>query len=1055
MYFIKLDATGNIQWTKAVGGSGSDRGQEVVQTTDGGYAMAGETNSFGGSPDDMYVVKLDASGNLLWDKRYGTASIADQAFSITATSDGGLALCGTAYFFIQGNLSASSNEYYIIKLDATGNLQWTRLIRNPDAPNIYPDYARSIIQTSDGGYMVSGEAGKRKPSGGFVTKILLIKLDASGNVSWNRFYGATAIPGFSANDSDYGESVIQTSDGGYVVAGYTFSYNYDFSQARAVGLELYIIKVDANGNLLWTKVIGEQDNDVGKAVIATSDGGFAVAGYVQPYVAGSRTDDFYFVKLDAALNNCCTTRNGGAELSNAATNTTRGSQFGGGATAATGGTEASGGIMNDLCNLVLKVTIDSTNVKCKGACNGAATATATGGSAPYTYTWSNGSTEASATALCAGKYTVIVIDNLGKRDTAEVNITEPATAITGSAQKTDANCNGACNGTATAAAQGGTPTYSFLWNTTPAQNTATANNLCAGNYNCIIADNNGCRDTVNVVINEPPPINADSTVTPANCGNSDGRATITNVSGGTGPYSFSWNTTPVQNSATANNLAAGSYLVTITDSRSCNSQLTVVIPNLGGGSASIEVQDATCFDQASGSAKAIVTGGTPPFNYSWNTTPVQNTAQAQNLRAGNYTCTITDAANCVIIADATVGQPAEITAQTSSVNADCGASNGSAEVLGVNGGSAPYTYSWNTVPPQTVAKATGIPAGAYTCTISDAKGCSKSLQVSVVNNNAASASGSSTQVSCQGGSNGSITVTMNGGTPPFSYSWNTTPVQTTATANNLKAGIYSCTITDANNCVAVYTDTITEPGGFKININHTPACGENSGSATAIVTGGTPPYTYAWSPGGGTGPVLQGASAGVYILTFTDASGCSGTDSIKIQTLPIPALDAGQDEEITIGDSVELLATGSSGSYSWEPGTNLSCIDCPNPQASPLQTTTYTVTLTAPNGCTNTDTVRVLVNVICGEVFVPNAFSPNGDGENDQLCVYGNCFKTLRFMIFNRWGENVFDTESTKPCWDGTFRDKPMNSAVFGFYLEGVLYTGEEIKRKGEINLIR
>jgi gliding motility-associated-like protein len=99
--------------------------------------------------------------------------------------------------------------------------------------------------------------------------------------------------------------------------------------------------------------------------------------------------------------------------------------------------------------------------------------------------------------------------------------------------------------------------------------------------------------------------------------------------------------------------------------------------------------------------------------------------------------------------------------------------------------------------------------------------------------------------------------------------------------------------------------------------------------------------------------------------------------------------------------------------------------------------------------------VKVVVNVICGEVFVPNAFSPNGDGENDQLCVYGNCFKTLRFMIFNRWGENVFDTESTKPCWDGTFRDKPMNSAVFGFYLEGVLYTGEEIKRKGEINLIR
>lgn len=425
MYFIKLDAGGNIQWTKVVGGAGADRGQEVVQTNDGGYAMAGQTNSFGSSNDDMYVVKLDAAGNLIWDKRFGTAGSLDQAFSLTATSDGGLALCGTSYFFT-GAAASSSTEYAIIKLDAAGSLQWTRLIRNPDAPNIYPDYARSIIQTADGGYMISGDAGRKKASGGYVPKIFLVKLDASGNVSWNRFYGATSIPGFSAENSEYGESVIQTSDGGYVVAGYSFSFNYNYAQARSAGLEFYIIKVDGSGNLLWTRIIGEQDNDIGKVVIATSDGGFAVAGYVQPAVAGSRTEDFYFVKLDAGLNNCCNTRSGGTSFSSAATNTTRGSEFACGGALANGGAEGSGGVMDDLCNLTLKVTIASTNVQCKGDCDGSATASASNGTPPYTYAWSNGGSADAATALCAGIYTVTVTDNSGKIVVAQVNITEPA-----------------------------------------------------------------------------------------------------------------------------------------------------------------------------------------------------------------------------------------------------------------------------------------------------------------------------------------------------------------------------------------------------------------------------------------------------------------------------------------------------------------------------------------------------------------------------------------------------------------------------------------------------
>lgn len=979
-YFIKLDVNGNVEWTKVIGGTDDDRGFEVVQTTDGGYAMAGQTASFGAGTQDFYVVKLDGSGNLLWEKRYGNGSIADIAYSLTATSDGGLAVCGTSFFFIAGNLPASTVEYYIIKLDSDGAIQWTRLIRDPNAPNFYPDYARCIIQTSDGGYMVSGEAGRKKNSGGYVPKIFLVKLDGSGNVSWTNYYGANAIPGVSAENSDYGEAVIQTSDGGYVVAGYTFSFNYNFGTAQNVGLELYLIKVDGSGNLLWTRVVGGVDHQIGKAIVATSDGGFAVAGYQQPAVAGNGSEDFYFMKMDASLENCCDTRSGGAALGTAATNTTRGSEFSANGIESVGGISSTGGVMNDFCQQTLQVTITPTHVRCKGACNGSALANTVGGTPPYTYTWTSGSTVALANLLCAGTYKVFVEDNAGARDTAEITITEPATKLVGNVIiNNHALCNASCDGKATASAQDGSPGYTFQWDTEPVQNTTDVSNLCVGTYSCIVTDNNGCKDTLEVVITEPMPLEADTSTTAATCGNSDGSASLNNTSGGTGPYTYSWNSNPPQTGATATNLPAGSYTATITDSRSCTRAINLIVPSLGGGSASIEeTENARCFGQANGSLKAKITGGTPPFTYSWNSTPSQTAAQAVNLRAGTYTCTITDGTNCITTVNGTVGEPDSLLVSITKVQPGCGQNNG--------------------------------------------------------------------------------TLTMNiigGGTPPFTFSWNTSPVQASATATNLAPGEYTCTISDANGCTRQFSDSLQVPAPLQVEIEHIPACGPNSGATSVTLSGGTAPYQYSWSPNGETTPNLQGVQAGSYAVNVQDAKGCSGTDTVQIQTLTVPLVDAGENQEINIGESVVLNGEGSTGIYSWDPTNHLSCSDCLQPMASPLQTTTYTLSITAPNGCTASDTVQVLVNIICGEVFVPNAFSPNTDGENDQLCVYGNCFKTLRFMVFDRWGEKVFDSDSTKPCWDGTFRNKTMNSAVFGFYLEGTLFTGEEIKRKGEINLIR
>ena len=149
-YLVKLDAAGNVQWNKSYGGTGTDQGWEVVQTPDSGFCIAGLTSSFGASPNDFYVVRTDASGNLVWDKKVGAAGISDIAYSITNTNDGGFAVAGTAYTWT-GSGSTSSNDFYIVKLDGSGNMVWSRLVQDANTTK-YPDYARSIIQTADGGY---------------------------------------------------------------------------------------------------------------------------------------------------------------------------------------------------------------------------------------------------------------------------------------------------------------------------------------------------------------------------------------------------------------------------------------------------------------------------------------------------------------------------------------------------------------------------------------------------------------------------------------------------------------------------------------------------------------------------------------------------------------------------------------------------------------------------------------------------------------------------------------------------------------------------------------
>jgi len=271
VYLVKTDASGNKEWGKTFGGGGWDFAYSVEPTTDGGYIIAGTTGSYGAGSYDVYLIKTDASGNKEWEKTFGGSGW-DNAYSVGQTTDGGYIIAGTT-----GSYGAGWDDVYLIKADASGNKEWEKTFGGSSWDNAY-----SVEPTTDGGYII---AGATSSYGVGSYDVYLIKTDASGNKEWEKTIGGGGW------DNAY--SVRQTTDGGYIIAGTTDSYG--------AGLEdVYLIKTDASGNKEWEKTSGGSSSDFAYSVKPTTDGGYIIAGATSSCGAGSY--DVYLIKTDASGN---------------------------------------------------------------------------------------------------------------------------------------------------------------------------------------------------------------------------------------------------------------------------------------------------------------------------------------------------------------------------------------------------------------------------------------------------------------------------------------------------------------------------------------------------------------------------------------------------------------------------------------------------------------------------------------------------------------------------------------------------------------------------------
>ena len=618
------------------------------------------------------------------------------------------------------------------------------------------------------------------------------------------------------------------------------------------------------------------------------------------------------------------------------------------------------------------VTTDVTEETCVGSSDASATATAAG-SGSISYLWSDGQTTAIATNLTTGTYTVTATDDAGCTGTATAEVLLNAEGVWLMFTSTAVTCNGGSDGTAHVSVMTGVAPYTYIWNDPAGTTNADPVNLAAGQYTVTVTDTNGCSNYGPVTITEPTAIVVISSTTNETCfGDADGTASVS-VSGGTPGYTYLWS--DGQTTDTINSLTVGDYTVTVTDANGCPSIATLTV---GSTNPQIVISGTatpvSCFGGNDGSATVVVNSGNGPFLYLWSNGGTS--ATIPNLIAGDYTVTVTGAAGCTAVTTVTVLEPpALIVTTTTTINILCnGGSDGSITVSST-GGTGSITYSWSNG--ETTETISNLSAGTYTVTATDGNGCTATTSETITEPSELTSTGLGTDVTVNGGNDGTATVTPSGGTPGYTYLWSDGQAQSTPTAINLTAGTYTVTVTDSNGCTTTTIIVINEPPS--LTITSTPdTCGLNAGTATVTASGGTPGYTYLWSDGQIT-PIAIGLTAGTYTVTVTDAAGLLSSISTTVteEGSTIVATTS-HSNETCVGSSDGSLAVSTSGgvgvmTFLWNTGDMTFIVDS-------LSAGTYTVTVTDEIGCTTSSTETI-------------ELSPEGiwvDITTTNTCINGN-----------------------------------------------------------------
>jgi subtilisin-like proprotein convertase family protein len=601
----------------------------------------------------------------------------------------------------------------------------------------------------------------------------------------------------------------------------------------------------------------------------------------------------------------------------------------------------------------LMVTTDYVQDELCGNQQGAIYVSTSGGTAPYIYSWNNGSTAEDNLGLVAGSYSLVITDANGcTLSLNETVINSAGTLQIDNAVITNESCGNA-NGAINLTVSGGTMAYTYQWSNGPTTQDITA--LAAGTYNVLVTDANGCEVNDEVVVtNNAGTLSASWIGTAELCGNTSGAIDLT-VTGGAGGYTYVWS-----NSATSEDLpglGGGTYSCEITDAVSCSmSTGPIVIANNPGTLAVIQsLTNETC-DADNGAVDLTVSGGDGSYTYAWSN--AATTQDLASIASGTYTYTVSDGSGCEVTGSAEIINTSGSFTISSAITDEFCNNNMGAVNLTALGGAAPISFLWSSA--AITEDINGLNEGIYSCTATDNNGCVVNTGNLVVSNNPGTLTLNNTVVTNENCGNGigSIDITLSGGTTPYSYNWSTGAI--TEDILLLSAGNYSCTVSDAGGCSFDLTATVQDdPGNLQVLlqvITH-ESCGNDNGAINITVAGGTPGYTYVWS----NGPVTQDISAlnaGTYSLFLSDAGGCSLTQDFVVNSaggnMMITGAVVGNEICGNGAGSIDITLTDGTApfTYAWSNGAI-------SEDVSGIAAGNYTVNISDVNGCSTNGTFTV------------------------------------------------------------------------------------------------
>lgn len=776
------------------------------------------------------------------------------------------------------------------------------------------------------------------------------------------------------------------------------------------------------------------------------------------------------------------------------------------------------------------------------------------------YSWSNGSNTQSinVTPNTSTTYTVTVSDANGCSGTDNVTVTvnpaPPANA---------GNAVNLCTGNSTQLNASGGTTYSWSpatgLNVTNIANPV-ANPSSSTTYTVTVTNQNGCSATSSVTVSVKPLPVVNVTGSNASCSGVNNATATANVTIGTAPYQYAWSTTPTQTTQTATGLQPNMvYTVTVTDTYGCTASGNVTLSTPAPLAIALTRSDAQCYGSNDGAAQAVVTGGTPPYNYTWLPPGTAGNVNSVNtLSQGSYTFRVADANSCSKDTTFSINQPAQLAFTQNTTHVTCNSGSNGAINLQTQGGTTPYSYTWSNGSSGS-ASLSNITYGPYTVTVTDAHQCDTVLSFNVNQPPPLTINITPSDTFCIGQTY-TIQATASGGTAPYTYFWNNSlPAIPSHTFTAQATTVYSVSITDGQNCpsqTVSSTAFVWPPLNLVLNAQPLNVCQGQSTDLQATVTGGNGgPYNYQWSISG-TGPAqhvtpLQNTT---YYLTVTDNCGTPPASSqVQIQVYPMPNISFTADttqgcEPLLVqftnttlptpvtshwdfGDpqsgalntsssvnpfhlytnagtySVSLIvqtaegctatfvnnnmiqvypfpiasfytnpaegdmenpiisfintSVGASGWFWWfgEPSSgsnNISSLE--NPEHTYLNTGYYNAMLVAISsyGCKDTTYRPVRIKEIFS-MYIPNAFSPNSDGLNDNFIPVFSGVQTFNMYIFNRWGEMIYETENTARPWDGTVKNgaEVAMMDVYSYLILVKDINGKEHKYIGHITLLK